>query len=151
MSTEVATEAQTLQLVAFTLGEEEYGIPITRVQEIIRHTPPRPIPGSSMHVEGVINLRGRIIPVVDLKRRFGIHSDITSDTKIVIVELGDTTVGVIVDEVREVITISTEITEAAPAGVASASAEYIESVAKLEGRLLVILDLAQLFGEASVY
>lgn len=151
MSTEVATEAQTLQLVAFTLGEEEYGIPITLVQEIIRHTPPRPIPGSSMHVEGVINLRGRIIPVVDLKRRFGIHSDITSDTKIVIVELGDTTVGVIVDEVREVITISTEITEAAPAGVASASAEYIESVAKLEGRLLVILDLAQLFGEASVY
>jgi purine-binding chemotaxis protein CheW len=149
MSTEAVAETQTRQLVAFTLGEEEYGVPITLVQEIIRHTPPRPIPGSSVHVEGVINLRGRIIPVIDLKRRFGIASDLGTDTKIVIVELGETTVGIIVDEVREVITISTECTEPAPSGVASASAEYIDSVAKLDGRLLVILDLTQLFGEAS--
>jgi purine-binding chemotaxis protein CheW len=148
MSTDVAIEAQTRQLVAFTLGEEEYGIPITLVQEIIRFTPPRPIPGSASNVEGVINLRGRIIPVVDLKRRFAISSD-AEDTKIVIVEIGETTVGVIVDEVKEVITIDTSMTEPAPSGVASASAEYIDSVAKLEGRLLVILELSQLFGEVS--
>lgn len=146
MSTDIAVEAQTRQLVAFTLGEEEYGIPITLVQEIIRFTPPRPIPGSSGHVEGVINLRGRIIPVVDLKSRFGISSE-TEDTKIVIVEIGETTVGVIVDEVKEVITIDTDMTEPPPSGVASASAEYIDSVAKLDGRLLVILELSRLFGE----
>jgi purine-binding chemotaxis protein CheW len=143
MTADVITEAQTRQLVAFTLGDEEYGIPITLVQEIIRFTPPRPIPGSSVHVEGVINLRGRIIPVVDLKRRFGISSE-AEDTKIVIVELAETTVGVIVDEVKEVITIDAETIESAPSGVASASTEYIDSVAKLDGRLLVILELSQL-------
>jgi purine-binding chemotaxis protein CheW len=143
MTADVITEAQTRQLVAFTLGDEEYGIPITLVQEIIRFTPPRPIPGSSVHVEGVINLRGRIIPVVDLKRRFGISSE-AEDTKIVIVELAERTVGVIVDEVKEVITIDAETIEPAPSGVASASTEYIDSVAKLDGRLLVILELSQL-------
>ena len=152
MSTDIVTdnvtEGGTRQLVAFTLGEEEYGIPITLVQEIIRFAPPRPIPGSSVHVEGVINLRGRIIPVIDLKDRFDIQSD-AEDTKIVIVELDETTVGVIVDEVKEVITINTSDTEPAPTGVASASSEYIDSVAKLEGRLLVILNLSQLFGEVS--
>jgi purine-binding chemotaxis protein CheW len=143
MTADVITEAQTRQLVAFTLGDEEYGIPNTLVQEIIRFTPPRPIPGSSVHVEGVINLRGRIIPVVDLKRRFGISSE-AEDTKIVIVELAERTVGVIVDEVKEVITIDAETIEPAPSGVASASTEYIDSVAKLDGRLLVILELSQL-------
>ena len=64
MSTDAVIETNTHQLVAFTLGDEEYGIPITLVQEIIRFTSPRPIPGSSGHVEGVINLRGRIVPVV---------------------------------------------------------------------------------------
>jgi purine-binding chemotaxis protein CheW len=148
LSTDVVTETQTQQLVAFTLGDEEYGIPITLVQEIIRFTSPRPIPGSSSHVEGVINLRGRIIPVVDLKRRFGISTAV-DDTKIVIVEMGESNVGIIVDEVTEVITIDADTTEPPPAGVASASAQYIDSVAKLEGRLLVILDLSELFGEVS--
>jgi purine-binding chemotaxis protein CheW len=151
MSADVAIEGQTRQLVAFTLGDEEYGIPITLVQEIIRHTPPRPIPGSAAHVEGVINLRGRIIPVVDLKRRFGISGEPSGDAKIVIVELDETTVGIIVDEVKEVITIDSEQTEPAPPGAASASADYIDSVAKLEGRLLVILDLELLFGGGSAY
>lgn len=148
MSTDVVTETQTRQLVAFTLGDEEYGIPITLVQEIIRFTSPRPIPGSASHVEGVINLRGRIIPVVDLKRRFGISTAV-DDTKIVIVEMGDSNVGIIVDEVTEVITIDVDTTEPAPAGVGSAGAQYIDSVAKLEGRLLVILDLSEIFGEDS--
>lgn len=142
MSTDVAVENQTRQLVVFTLGADDYGVPISLVQEIIRHTPPRPIPGSPMHVLGVINLRGRIIPVVDLRQRFGVIADPPADAKIVIIEMDELTVGVVVDEVREVLTVTADRCEAPPEG--SGEADYIDAVAKLEGRLLVILDMPRL-------
>jgi purine-binding chemotaxis protein CheW len=144
MSTDIATDPQARQLVVFTLGAEEYGVPITLVQEIIRYTAPRPIPGSPPHVEGVINLRGRIIPVVDLRSRFGAFGERPEEAKIVIVELSEATVGIIVDEVKEVLTVSGDQTEPPPEG--AGDAEYLEAVAKLEGRLLVILDMTKLFG-----
>src|SRR5680860_622699 len=97
------------RLVVFSLGGEEYGVPITLVQEIIRYSPPRPVPGSPMHVEGVINLRGRIIPVVDLRQRFGMGGLRPDEAKIVIVEMPDLTVGVVVDEVREVLTLPADV------------------------------------------
>ncbi len=147
MSTDIATDPQARQLVVFTLGAEEYGVPITLVQEIIRYTPPRPIPGSPPHVEGVINLRGRIIPVVDLRSRFGASGERPEEAKIVIVELSEATVGTIVDEVKEVLTVSGDQTEPPPEGVGDA--EYLEAVAKLEGRLLVILDMTKLFGDSA--
>ncbi|MEQ8833281.1 MAG: chemotaxis protein CheW [Miltoncostaeaceae bacterium] len=145
MSTEIAVEQQTRQLVVFTLGTDDYGVPIAMVQEIIRHTAPRPIPGSPMHVLGVINLRGRIIPVVDLRARFGVIADPPADAKIVILEMGDLTVGVVVDEVREVLTVGADRCEAPPEG--AGQADYIDAVAKLEGRLLVILDMSRLLGD----
>jgi purine-binding chemotaxis protein CheW len=147
MSTDIAADPQARQLVVFTLGAEEYGVPITLVQEIIRYTPPRPIPGSPSHVEGVINLRGRIIPVVDLRSRFGAFGDRPEESKIVIVELPETTVGVTVDEVKEVLTVNGEQCEPAPDG--AGDAEYLDAVAKLEGRLLVILDMSKLFGDSA--
>jgi purine-binding chemotaxis protein CheW len=134
------------QLVAFALGHEEFGVPITRVQEIIRHTKPRPMPGSPTHVEGVINLRGRIIPVVDLRARLCAPGERLEDSKIVIVELASATVGIEVDEVREVLTVQAEDCEPAPQGTSSVSGDAIDSVAKLGGRLLVILDLDNLLG-----
>ena len=87
MSTDVSTTTDSHQLVVFSLGPEEYGVPITLVQEIIRYTEPRPIPGSPHGVEGVINLRGRIIPVVELRARFASVGERPADSKIVIVEL----------------------------------------------------------------
>jgi purine-binding chemotaxis protein CheW len=147
MSTDIATDPQARQLVVFTLGAEEYGVPITLVQEIIRYTAPRPIPGSPPHVEGVINLRGRIIPVVDLRSRFGAFGERPEEAKIVIVELSEATVGIIVDEVKEVLTVSADQTEPPPEG--AGDAEYLEAVAKLEGRLLVILDMTKLFGASA--
>ena len=146
MSTDIATDPQARQLVVFTLGAEEYGVPITLVQEIIRYTAPRPIPGSPPHVEGVINLRGRIIPVVDLRSRFGAFGERPEEAKIVIVELSEATVGITVDEVKEVLTVSGDQTEPPPEG--AGDAEYLEAVAKLEGRLLVILDMTKLFGDS---
>lgn len=138
------------QLVVFLLGREEYAVPITRVQEIIRYTSPRPMPGAAHGVEGVINLRGRIIPVVDLRRRLGSGGERADNAKIVVVEIGDTTLGVEVDEVSEVLTVDATDCETAPQGSGGASAaDVIDAVVKLEGRLLVILDLDRMFEGAA--
>ena len=130
------------------LGDEEFGVPITLVQEIIRHTPPRPIPGSAPHVEGVINLRGRIIPVIDLRSRFGIGGDRPADAKVVITAVGDVTIGVVVDEVREVLTLAADVFEPAPAGTDAGG--HVEAVATLDGRLVVVLDLVRLLHEGAL-
>lgn len=147
MSVATETTAATRQLVIFSLGEELYGVPITSVQEIIRHTPPRPMPESPPDVEGVINLRGRLIPVLSLGMRLGVHAPRPEDAKVVIIELADSTVGIVVDEVREVVTIDAAITEPPPANVVGGSRNAIESVAKLDGGLLVILDPERLLGQ----
>jgi len=132
------------QLVVFSLAEDEYGIPITLVQEIIRHSAPRPIPGSPFDVEGVINLRGRIIPVVDLRARFGMGGARPDEAEIVIVEMETMVVGVVVDAVREVLTVEADMCEPTPR--AAAAGDYLEAVAKLEGRLVVVLDMPRLLG-----
>jgi purine-binding chemotaxis protein CheW len=126
------------QLVVFTLGKEEYGLPITQVQEIIRYAAPRTIPSSSPTVRGVINLRGKIIPVCDLKLRLGLTDADPDDAKIVIVESSGMTAGIVVDEVDEVITVGEEQLEPPPGGEVG----YIEAVAKVGDRLLVLLDTA---------
>ncbi|MGD9571582.1 MAG: chemotaxis protein CheW [Thermoleophilia bacterium] len=138
----------TRRLVVFTLAGEEYGVPITMVQEIIRHGRPRPIPGGPAHVQGVINLRGRIIPVVDLRARFGLHGDRPADEKVVIVALGDLTVGVVVDEVSEVLSIDPEVCEPAPPG--TDGADFVDAVGKLDGRLVVVLDPVRLLDERAL-
>jgi len=140
------TEDTSIQLVVFSLGDHEYGVPITTVQEIIRYSPPRPIPDSPAQVEGVINLRGRIIPVIDLQVLLGIQGFRATDSKVVVIELPEATVGIIVDEVREVLTVDLAATEPPPVSVVSGARESIQSVAKLEGRLLVILDIVRLLG-----
>jgi purine-binding chemotaxis protein CheW len=129
------------QLVVFSLGSEEYGLPITAVQEIIRYSRPRTIPSAPMSVRGVINLRGKIIPVCDLKQRLGLYGEDGDEGKIVIVEAGPITAGLIVDEVEEVLTVEDEQLEAPP----SQNEGYISSVAKVGDRLLVLLDLQRLF------
>ena len=136
------------RLVVFSLGDEEFGVPITLVQEIIRYGAPRPIPGSPAHVEGVINLRGRIIPVVDLRARLRLAGERSADAKVVIVALDDLTVGVVVDEVREVLTLADDVCEPAPPGTDDAA--YVEAVGKLDGRLVVLLDMVRLLGERAV-
>ncbi len=130
------------QLVVFSLGAEEYGLPITTVQEIIRYTKPRTIPSAAPSVRGVINLRGRIIPVVDLKSRLELDGGDAEESKIVIVEAGTVTAGLIVDDVDEVITVDEASLEQAPTGDVS----YVSAVAKVGDRLLVLLDVEAMFG-----
>jgi purine-binding chemotaxis protein CheW len=141
--------------VVFLLGREEYAVPITRVQEIIRYTSPRPMPGADHSVEGVINLRGRIIPVVDLRRRMGSDAERADSAKIVVVEVGETTLGIEVDEVSEVLTVHATDCESAPQGAggggSALAADVIDAVVKLEGRLLVILDLDRMFEGSATF
>ena len=105
---------QARQLVVFTLGAEQYALPIQQVHEIIRYAEPRSVASRVAWVRGVISLRGRIIPVYDLAARLGVASELTEQTKIVIVEAGTETAGVIVDDVEEVLTVEDEQIEDVP-------------------------------------
>lgn len=132
---------QELQLVIFRLAKEEYGLPITRVQEINRLVPITKLPQTPSFMEGIINLRGRIIPVVDLRKRFQLNvTEYDDDTRIIIVEVSGQTVGIIVDAVNEVVRLSADSIEPPPPAFVL-DARYIEGVGKLDGRLLILLDI----------
>ncbi|MBU5637836.1 chemotaxis protein CheW [Geomonas sp. Red69] len=132
----------TLQLVTFRLGKEEYGVDINSVQEIIRGGGITEVPGAPGHVSGVINLRGKIIPVVNLRRRFS-RPDIeeNEEQRIVVVELGEKRLGMLVDSVRQVIQFSTSLVEEMPEDATTPEASYINGMGKLDGRLIIILNL----------
>jgi purine-binding chemotaxis protein CheW len=131
-----------LQLVSFKIGNEEFGVDILRVQEINRMLQITTVPNTNTFIEGVINLRGKVIPVVDLRAKFGISKkEHDKNTRIVVVELSNKTVGFIVDEVSEVLRIPKSITEAPPEMVSGINSEFITAVGKLEDRLIILLDL----------
>lgn len=134
-----------LQLVVFELGGEEFGVEIMNVQEIIRMPEMTQIPQSPDFVEGVINLRGRIIVVVNLSKRFNLHSRVADEnSRIIVVEIGKTVVGMIVDSVNEVLRIPKSSVEPAPELVMSkVSKNYLKGVGKVDKRLLILLDLAR--------
>jgi purine-binding chemotaxis protein CheW len=131
-------------LVTFHLAKEEYGVEIASVQEIIRASDITPVPGAPAHVKGVINLRGKIIPVVDLRKRFGLQAiDPSESQRIIVVELGVKRLGMLVDSVSQVIKISSDIIDCMPEEATTASENYIRGVGKLDNRLVIILDLNQ--------
>ena len=130
------------QLVVFQAGAELYGVDISRVHEIIRFQTVTRVPRAPAFVEGVINLRGKVIPVVDLRRRFGLAiAEHTRASRIVVVEIGDQVVGIVVDAVSEVLHINAAIVEPPSPVVAGLDTEYLQGIAKLPDRLIVLLDL----------
>jgi len=142
----MSTEETTRQLVIFSLGTEEYALPITRVQEIIRYTEPRSVASQTPWVRGVINLRGKIVPVCDLAERLGLTLERPEAAKIVIVETGVGTAGVIVDDVDEVLTVSNEQLENVP----TADAGYVDAIAKVGDRLAILLNPDGLFAGVQI-
>jgi purine-binding chemotaxis protein CheW len=139
----MSEDRATRQLVVFSLGDEEYALPIADVHEIIRYTEPRSISSSVGWVRGVISLRGKIVPVYDLAARLGEARDAERPAqKIVIVETADRMAGVIVDDVAEVLTIGCDSVEPVP----SAAEASIDAIARIEDRLIVLLSPAGLFG-----
>jgi purine-binding chemotaxis protein CheW len=134
------------QLVTFRLGEEEYGVDILKVHEIDRMMDITEVPNAPSCIEGVINLRGKVIPVINLRKKFGLPPrEADERTKIVVVDIG-TSAGMIVDSVSEVLRISSDIIEPPPAMAAGAGSEFILGVGKLKDRLLILLDIEKLLG-----
>jgi purine-binding chemotaxis protein CheW len=134
-------DATTQQLVVFSLGSEEYALPIGSVHEIIRFTEPRTVASDAAWIRGVIALRGKIIPIFDLASRMALEIGESEAGKIVIVESGTGQVGVMVDEVEEVLTVSSDQLEDVP----SANSDSIEAIAKIEDRLVILLNPGGLF------
>jgi len=131
-----------LQLVSFKMGNEEFGVDILKVQEINRMLQVTHVPNSPPYVEGVINLRGKVIPVINLRQRLGLESkEWDKHTRIIVMELSGKTVGFVVDAVSEVLRIPKSVTEPPPEMGDKANADYIMAVGKLEDRLLTLLDL----------
>ena len=134
-----------LQLVTFSIGSEELGVDILKVIEIIRTMEITKVPKAPAFVEGVINLRGLVIPIIDLRRRFGLAEKAgDSDTRIIVIEINGMSVGFVVDSVSEVLRIPANTVEPAPPVVAGVDSDYISGVGKLEDRLLILLDLDKL-------
>jgi purine-binding chemotaxis protein CheW len=135
---------KTLQVVSFALGSEEYGVDIAQVQEINRMVTVTHVPQAAQFMEGVINLRGRLIPIIDLRTRFGMErAERTKNTRIVVTEIGSKRLGMVVDSVSEVLRIPVEQIEDAPDLVAGVDTEYIRGVGKLDDRLIILLDLGR--------
>lgn len=138
-----------IQLVSFHIGGEEFGLDILRVQEIIRVQQLTRVPNSPDFVDGVINLRGKVIPVIALRKRFGLEN-LAHDkqTRIVVVEVRGTVLGFIVDSASEVLRIPANTVEPPPR-LGKVEREYISGVGKLDNRLLILLDVDRLMAEGA--
>jgi purine-binding chemotaxis protein CheW len=130
------------QTVVFQLADETYGVEIFRVNEIIRLREITPVPKTETHIRGLVNLRGKTIPVIDLRVRFHLApSEHTENARIIVVDSEAGTVGIIVDAVREVITLEPEEIDPAPHLVSDESTEFVRGVAKHETGLITLIDL----------
>jgi len=142
VSTSDTSQSQLLQLVSFHIEEEEFAVDILNIQGINRMMNITRVPNTPAFVEGIINLRGQVIPVVNLRKRLGFPpKEPDKATRIIVVEIGKRIIGFIVDSVNEVLRINSSITEPPPPMVAGVDSEYITAVGKLEDRLLILLDL----------
>ncbi|RKY00982.1 chemotaxis protein CheW [Candidatus Poribacteria bacterium] len=134
------------QFVSFKLGEEKYGIDILSVKEIIRMQPVTRVPNTPEYVRGVINLRGEIIPIVDLRKKLGIPPTEDKSNRIIVVEHQDKKVGFIVDSVSEVLRVEEDSIEPPPS-MMRIDSRYISGIAKLDGEFMIVLDLNRLLEE----
>jgi purine-binding chemotaxis protein CheW len=139
-----------IQLVGFRLDNEDYAIAITKIQEIILMKPITRIPQVPDFIEGLINLRGSVIPIINLRKRFGLATrEVDDETRTIVVNIHDKTVGCIVDAVTQVMRINRDQIQPPPLSVLAISHQYIAGLARLDDRLMIILDIERLFDEQS--
>jgi purine-binding chemotaxis protein CheW len=134
--------------LTFTLDDEDYGIGILKIKEIIGMVPITPVPQTPEHLKGVMNLRGKVIPVVDLRLRFGMDAiDYTDRTCIIVVEIasagGTVQIGIVVDSVSEVLNIKGDEIEDTPTFGTTFNSDYILGMAKTDGGVKILLDIDQ--------
>ena len=143
--------AGTMQVVSFRLANEEYGIEITKVQEIILVGEITKVPQTPKYIKGLINLRSTVIPIVDLRLRFGMPEDAVGDeTRIMVMNVAGKTIGIIVDAVSEVLRISRDQIAPPPPTVSCQGRDYLTGLAKLEKRLLILLDVERILTEPAL-
>ena len=136
-----------MQVVAFKLRDEEYGVNIFQVQEIRILVDITRVPFSANYIKGVINLRGSVLPVIDLKKRLGLEqTPYTDKTRIVTVKVGDLPVGMLVDAVTEVLTIPTKLVEAKKAISEKDIGKFVSGIGNMDGRLVIMLNLEEIVG-----
>jgi len=141
-----------VQLVSFRLGQEEFGIDILGVQEINRMVEITKVPQAPYYCEGVINLRGKVIPVINLRKKFDLDPlEWDRATRILVCDVDGSMVGMIVDSVEEVLKISRSTIEPTPEIVSSVNTDYINGIAKQDEQLLIFLDVAKIASEAVSY
>ena len=139
-----------VQLVSFCLGNEEFGIDILKVQEINRMVEITKVPEAPHYCEGVINLRGKVIPVINLRTKFSLDpKEWDKSTRILVCDVNGHVLGMIVDSVEEVIKIPNSTIEPAPDIVTTVNSDYINGIAKQEEKLLIFLDVGKIAGEIS--
>lgn len=140
-----------LHLVTFSLGEE-YGVPISQVQEIIRVGNITIVPNSPSYMEGVINMRGKVLPVLNLRKKLNLpEMETTKDSRIIVTEVGDKLLGLLVDSVSHVMKVSSELLEDAPEEILEVDTDYITGVCKLKNRLIILLDLEKLLRKEKIH
>lgn len=142
---------EVFQVVSFDIGSEEYAVDILDVQEIIRMVEITPVPKAPYYVEGVINLRGKVIPIIDLRQRFGLsEAERTKETRIVVVDVSRVILGLVVDSVSEVLRVPSSLIESPPNGK-QGGAEFHKGVGRINGRLLIMLSLNRLLGQGAAF
>lgn len=140
-----------IQLVTFWIGTEEFAVEILAVREINRMLDVTRVPDAPQYVEGVINLRGLIVPIVDLRERFGVACDKTThETRIIVVEVSNRFIGFIVDRVSEVLRVDHSVIDPAPDLGSNEVSQFISGVGKLEDRLIILLDIARLVADLRI-
>jgi purine-binding chemotaxis protein CheW len=135
-----------IQLVTFKIADEEFGVDISAVREINRTTRMTKLPNSPAFVDGIINLRGRVIPIIDMRKLLDMERrGHDKDTRIIVVEHDDKMVGIVVDAVKEVLRIPSSIVGAPPEIASRIGSNIIKSVGRLENRLLILIDIDEIF------
>ncbi len=136
------------QLISFVVGDEEYGLDILRVKEVIRIREITRLPRAPSFVKGIINLRGDVIPIIDLRDRFGLeHKDYTETTRVIVVDVDGKLVGMVVDAASQVVRIPNDQIDPPPPIVGGLSAEYIRGVGKLDERLVILLNIERILSQ----
>lgn len=140
-----------LKVIVFALADEEYGVEVEKVKTIERMMPMTRVPKTYSFVKGVINLRGVVVPVIDLRGRFGLpEQDYTDNSRIVIIAVNEMEVGLIVDSANDVIDVDSDAIQDPPEIVGGVRAKYLQGVAKLGDRLLVLLNLQEVLNKSEI-
>ena len=147
LSSQISFATDGSQYLTFRLGEEEYGVEILKVQEIKGYTAITPVPNTPAYLKGVMNLRGTIVPVVDLRAKFGMEAaEYTAFTVIIVLTVGTKVMGLIVDAVSDVLNIQKTDIQATPDFGAQVDARFISGMAKAGDKLVVLLDIDRVLG-----